>query len=448
MTSPLSTFAALIVATAFAASTSHAQTSLSTAESRLEALFSNTAVWNMKPDDFMTAAKDIRFSWTSDTKGSARCTEPGLTFLQKDILETVVMFKDEKIDNVMMSIYNKGDTAVINTDKYETIVTELMDRLSQRTGMRAQTVSSKRATSVNLKKETLFWPTKTGFAFVLEHASSNTKNPQTRRIEEIPEYINVTMLKGGPLEVSALTGDQKVNVNLVTLKQKIKTETNGDVYLADIPMVHQGEKGYCANATTERVLRYYGVQVNQHRLAQQARTAAGGGTSAAELLEALKAMAGMMYLRVNEMITTDVSDLIAMIKDYNREAKKQNKPQISLPSGGVIDMGAVMRSMQTDVFVASRTTNPSQIAQFEKNVKSKIDRGIPLIWSVTLGFVSEEPAIPQAFGGHMRLIIGYNSKTHEIIYTDSWGTGHEFKHMQVANANAITKGLFSLEPMI
>ena len=54
--------------------------------------------------------------------------------------------------------------------------------------------------------------------------------------------------------------------------------------------------------------------------------------------------------------------------------------------------------------------------------------------------------IPQAKGGHMRLIIGYNNKTNEIIYSDSWGAKHAMKRMPSDNAFPMTTGLYFMEP--
>jgi hypothetical protein len=44
--------------------------------------------------------------------------------------------------------------------------------------------------------------------------------------------------------------------------------------------------------------------------------------------------------------------------------------------------------------------------------------------------------------GHMRIINGYNKKTNEIIYTDSWGAGHEKKSMSTEKAWTETLRLF------
>ena len=72
-------------------------------------------------------------------------------------------------------------------------------------------------------------------------------------------------------------------------------------------------------------------------------------------------------------------------------------------------------------------------------------RGVPLFWSVQLGLYPEA-GVPQVFGGHMRLIIGYNAEKNEIIYTDTWGAGHEHKYMPDDWAWTITQNMFYLNP--
>ena len=69
-----------------------------------------------------------------------------------------------------------------------------------------------------------------------------------------------------------------------------------------------------------------------------------------------------------------------------------------------------------------------------------------MLWSVRLGLVAEQPSLPQTSGGHMRLIIGYNEKTGEILYSDSWGAGHEMKRMTLDHAFGITEGLCTVLP--
>jgi hypothetical protein len=46
----------------------------------------------------------------------------------------------------------------------------------------------------------------------------------------------------------------------------------------------------------------------------------------------------------------------------------------------------------------------------------------------------------------MRLIVDLNPLTREVYYLDTWGFGHQLNKMPLANAWAITDGLFTLEP--
>ena len=48
----------------------------------------------------------------------------------------------------------------------------------------------------------------------------------------------------------------------------------------------------------------------------------------------------------------------------------------------------------------------------------------------------------------MRLIIGYNDKEQKLIFSDSWGAGHEFKRMKMSDAYKATKGVYSLRPTV
>jgi hypothetical protein len=59
----------------------------------------------------------------------------------------------------------------------------------------------------------------------------------------------------------------------------------------------------------------------------------------------------------------------------------------------------------------------------------------------------ETPPLQQkgAFG-HIRMVVGYNDKTGEILFSDSWGPGHELKRVPLDTAWAMTKGLFVLKP--
>ncbi|MFZ0712254.1 MAG: C39 family peptidase, partial [Terrimicrobiaceae bacterium] len=212
------------------------------------------------------------------------------------------------------------------------------------------------------------------------------------------------------------------------------------------PMVDQGEKGYCVVASVERVLRYYGATVDQYELAQIANSDAVGGTSLDAMLASLKRLTSRLGVKVRSLYEWNSRDFLKMVEDYNRATKRGKlAPEIEL-SGQMIDADACFAKMKPEIFKEVRMKNTADFGRFKRDIQRTIDEGTPLLWSVRLGIVSEKE-IPQAFGGHMRIIIGYNTATNEILYTDSWGMGHEEKRMAADDAWTITNGLSSLQPV-
>jgi hypothetical protein len=163
------------------------------------------------------------------------------------------------------------------------------------------------------------------------------------------------------------------------------------------------------------------------------------------MLEALKKIATRLRVRVRAVEEQDVKGILALVKDYNRIAKKNHTPELP-PTGFNLDVGAIYRGMNFDVLKEARTRNPSDLSRFQRLVQTNIDQGTPLLWCVQLG-MAPEAGIPQNAGGHMRLIIGYNTTKQEVLYSDSWGAGHELKKMPAADAWTITTGITTIEPL-
>ena len=80
------------------------------------------------------------------------------------------------------------------------------------------------------------------------------------------------------------------------------------------------------------------------------------------------------------------------------------------------------------------------------DIHQYVNQGIPLIWGVKFG-VYPEPNTKQELGYHIRLIIGYNDKKREILYSDTWGSGHELKRMPADWAWTISRCLMVMKPL-
>ena len=111
----------------------------------------------------------------------------------------------------------------------------------------------------------------------------------------------------------------------------------------------------------------------------------------------------------------------------------------------IFNVGRMQQTMEAKVVKSMSMRDKSGYAKFLKGIREQTKRGVPLFWSVQLGLYPEA-GVPQVFGGHMRLIIGYNEVKNEIIYTDTWGAGHEHKYMPDDWAWTITQNMFYLNP--
>ncbi len=412
----------------------------------LENIILAPGFWGLAPDDFARRAGGLQFYWVSQDKAAARSQARGLAFQDLPVVEAIVRFDREGVSEAMLSFFNRGDVGGIGENEFFGKVAAVSNRVAALAAAPGREVTRREDSGPTRKSQTWVW-TGSNTAYRLETAWTLVRDGGGSGRRVLPEYVNLTLRpeRGQAAPGGSMAG--KARAGFAVLREKIRRLPNGDVYL-EVPMVDQGQKGYCAVAAAERVLRYYGLDVNQHEIAQQAKTSTAGamGTDSKSLLAALKAMAYAADLQVRVVDKFDADDFLKQLKAYNLEAKRARAPQISLPQSGVINVAQVYARMDKSLFLKSRAKGGNAQARFSGNVQDKINSGYPLFWGVTLGFVEEAVKLPQVVGGHMRLIIGYNSRSGEILYTDSWGPGHELKRMRQPDAFAITACLYSMEP--
>lgn len=264
------------------------------------------------------------------------------------------------------------------------------------------------------------------------------------------DYVRLTLTpkaEKAPVIQKAVSGRDAA----AKVRQAVKKNAEGDVWIEGIPMVDQGRKGYCAAAVGERVLRYYGHDIDEHIFAQMAGSTAETGTSMGAMIETVKQVGSRYRLGWREIVAIGMSvdDLTEDLERYNKAAKAMKRPQLELKSfivGNTLMAPAMTAAMEPEVLLRARTKD-SRYRRFLDGVRASIDQGVPVFWGVTLGIYPEERLTPQTAGGHMRLIIGYNRRKNEIIFSDTWGSGHEFKRQSESNAFAITSIAFTLRPL-
>jgi hypothetical protein len=407
------------------------------AQAKFDSLLAREDLWTLDQSSFQHAAAELPFGWTSQARDSARAARPQMTLFGLPVVEVIVRFQADKVSEITAFFFARGDAGELPRERFEAVVRASTDAVSAFTGTKFS-VRGKDPANV-VKAEGLLWQTERA-RFLLEYSF-------TRKMRDTPFRAEFVRLEITPPAketrlVPMITG--AVRPRFSGPANVKRDPASGDVLIANVPMIDQGDRGYCVSASAERVLRYYGTQVDTNELAQISNSDAERGTDLYAMLAALKKVSTRLRVKVRTIDEFSIRELLTMVKDYNRAAKKAGAPEL-LMSGQVIDLQALYAQMKPELLKEVRLKEKVQFARFQRAVQTQIDSGIPLLWTVMLGLV-KEAAIPQAEGGHMRLIIGYNLKNQEVLYSDSWGAGHELKRMSFEDAFTISSGVISVEP--
>ena len=391
--------------------------------------------------DFMEHYKSLGFRWTSDKMDSARSIRKGMTVNEEPVEETIVYFTEGKPSQIQISIHNRGDdlpmTGSGGRDKFNEILQEWAAMLTEMSGV--EMVKRGKDNKSAVKAKGAIW-TLTNQAYLLEYSSTGkTSDFQSQFIRlRVAPIIKKSFLE------EKLDTKRTGPVAKESLPRNVKRENN-EVYIVNCPMVDQGSKGYCVTATASRVFGYLGLQVTMHELAQLAGSDPSQGTNVDEMVEEISGLTGRFKTRMITHDTMSYKDMEKLTDDYNRVAKRAGKPE--MPDGDGVNKWNHFDSFDPELLRATRTKSKSGIGKFEREVKRNIDSGIPLLWTVTVGIYPEPRRIDQTRGGHMRLIIGYNERDRQVIFSDSWGAGHEKKILPLEDAYCMTKGIYSIRPI-
>lgn len=223
----------------------------------------------------------------------------------------------------------------------------------------------------------------------------------------------------------------------------------GDVYLSGIPMINQGQTAYCAVASAARVLQNYGIDMTMEDMAELAGSSELGGTHPKLWADALGRVANSHGLELKTVaeVTETEHPIQQLLYDYNQMARDMGYEELNTwdyANAFVRNYAKFDEDREYAVQREVMLSNDRACEAFEKNVTERIDESDPLFWTVTLGDVPEKGVMQGERGSHMRLIIGYNEKRGEILYSDSWGEGHELKRMDGQDALSITRGMYYL----
>ena len=212
------------------------------------------------------------------------------------------------------------------------------------------------------------------------------------------QYVGLRIL---PVEV-ADGGGKTARVPDSEVRKRIRANVtkrpNGDVVIKNIPMVHQGPKGYCVPATFERSLRYLDVPADMYLLAIAGNTSADGMTYTTPLINAIK-------------------------RDVKRKGRR-----FELISKGNFKLSKLARILNEGtpiIWGLYSTPTFNETANTRTAARRKVSD-----WSAwkqrTKAFAAKADNVPVPTTNlHVAIIIGYNKKTGEIAFSDSWGPEYQ-----------------------
>ncbi len=381
----------------------------------LDALLNFGALWLWTPSDleknYVLKLEDQekqqnppQFEWVSASKDRVRFsrhmfsdTETNLTMFGGSIKveEAILEFVNGKAARATISFYNRGDSGDIEVKEFDRILKQIGQNLGQvmKVAPKRQLISSNAALPVTGWN----WTAPSGIA-LLEYNNYNTPGKVTK-----PEFLRLKL--AAPNQADWSMGKMATGVQRMELLQRVKKTAEGDVYISSVPMVDQGQKGYCVAASCQRLFEYMRIPCDQHEMAKLVSIDAGSGADITTMQKSLAKIDGAFNVTFKPLVNPEQYY-------YNGKRRVSEKEFLSI-------------------------------------IKEYTDKGVPLLWGLLLGQKPEDPPLPnggQVSGGHMRMVIGYNLAKNQVLFTDSWGAGHELKRMTLLDAYDVTLGLYSMAP--
>ncbi len=384
----------------------------------LDGLLAFPQIWETTPDQLAKqygGEKGENIKWLTEDRTRAKFSrrlysnaEIDLTLLggEVPIEEAVVDFADGKLNVITLSIFNRGDGGTLSRPEFERRLKLIGGMLSK--GLAGKAMEIKADKQQGLLAEGYRWNTPAGMALLECNEGALT----SASIEFLRLRVARKGATGG-LAASMLTTRGGAAVKLSDLPRNVRKDDKGNVVVGGLPMVDQGNKGYCVVASVQRLFEYYGMGADMHQIAEVSKADPKQGTSTLAMAQELD--------KIDFRFKTRLKIL------------------------GMMDQSGGLVQVERDFKVG----RPVDEAAFLKLIRNHVDDGVPLLWSLELGRFPEVPNLQeQEGGGHMRLITGYNDKDQTLVFTDSWGAGHEKKTMKMADAYRATNGLFVLQPTV
>lgn len=409
----------------------------------LETLCAQPGLWTMTPDEFMTAAHKLGFGWTDAQKDGALASGAGLEFAGRKATEARAAFEGGKLASLQIMLFARAESGPLNQLQFDEWLAQSKQGVAAWAGSAPLPLPDSSGPARS-KIQHCVW-TNVPTRLELEWSALKPQVFEGKKLEFRADFIRLRLLSAAAASSGSTAAARPHTA--VELKARLKHEENGDVLLGNMPMVQMGPKSNPLSVTTERVLRYFGVNFDQYQAGQVGDSfAAATGNNVTGLRDALKKIAQKFGLRFVVLQDLEIRDFQRLVQDYNHAALTAHAGKVTLEAADN-DLGRLYWNMNLEVLRTAKLKHTADFARFKSEVTRQIDLGVPLIWHVMMGKVPE-PGL-NVTGSCVflpRLIIGYNATTGELLLSDGFGAGHELKRMKWEDAWAIGLSLYVIKP--
>ena len=390
------------------------------------------------------------FKWNSSRKNEA-CfpADPGvkneLTFFGHPVTSAFIRFNNDTPVSICFTLFGDDKTEMISADKFRKNMMSIFTALKKRyPGCKPKIV--RRSYPNGMNTNALVWKTEK-YACIMKWGIKGTK-----ATGEKPLFLQLEfeVLQPGhdPLKRLIVKTRYDVSSEKAGEKHQVKREDKGDVYLKDFPMFDQGKNGNSAAAVIQRILEFNNRKPSKPVTVTPFKKGTKFHSDVEELQLHLKKLCETHKLRMKvHYLCFDGKrssrKLQNIVGNYNRFAKNSGRKKLDVPKGGSAAVSATFKKMDIGILADSRKDDHNSI-EFQEYIMSEIMAKKPVIWYTVLGVVKEGKLPAPLPPSQMRLIIGFNNTSKEVIYTDSWGKGHELKKMSYENAWAITLATYTI----
>jgi len=412
--------------------------SLAQDQNDITALVNNPKFWQLSPEQFLREYRAFGFYYATPAHDEVICQNTALHLLGNKAFHVAVTFANNRAKVISIVYFQRRLTAHMSMKKFSETEFNLIQSLS---GYAGKPLNGKTQPA---NGKNLTWANRL-FSFKLESRVSQTSPKDFN-----PEFLSVSI---SPTNLNAFNQKEmmpKPPPFINPLLKNIKHKKDGSTYVY-VKLQSQGKKYFSSTATISTVLSYLGPKATQAAILKACGSIYCSTPSANSMRKILLKIQKTVHIPVkcidNVLLTNkQIKKLILL---YNKQAKLAKKEPIEVPTATEmkkqLDISSIMLKMDINILKKVRCTKIS-LAKFSKKIMQHINAGVPIIWCVNLGIVTEKQKIIKINGPHARLIIGFNAKKSEIIYADSWGKAHIYKKMPVKDALAITTAMYVIYP--